>query len=121
MTTHATQQSRDRAAARRPWTSWTDWGLAILGVYLALAPLWTPGASLVWFIVLGAATLVVGLWALSQVSYRIAEWVAIALGALTFLTPWMAGFAGNAFAAWTAWILGAVVVVLGVVGLGRET
>lgn len=119
MTTHATQQPRDRVAAR-PWTSWTDWGITILGVYLALAPLWTTGASPVWFIVLGVAIAIVGLWALTLVSYRAAEWVAIALGALTFLTPWVAGFAGNAFAAWTAWILGAVVVVLSVLALGRE-
>lgn len=121
MTTHATQQSRGGVAGRRPWTSWTDWGLVILGGYLALAPLWTAGAPLAWFIVLGAAIVIVGLWALTLVSYRVAEWLAIALGALTFLLPWMAGFAANALAGWTAWILGAVVAVLGVLALGRET
>ena len=119
MTTHATQP-QGSATGRRPWTSWTDWGIVILGVYLALAPLWTAGASLVWFIVMGVGIVIVGLWALTLTSYRAAEWIAVALGALTFVTPWIAGFAGNAFPAWTAWILGAAVAVLGILGLGRE-
>lgn len=40
------------------------------------------------------------------------DWVNIVLGAWMFLSPWILGFAGTqSAAAWTAWILGAAVLV----------
>jgi hypothetical protein len=41
----------------------------------------------------------------------------LVLGLLLFLTPWMAGFAAEQTAAWTAWITGAVIALVGVAAL----
>ncbi len=40
------------------------------------------------------------------------EWVNVVLGGWLFISPWVFGFTGHAGAAWTAWIIGAVVVIL---------
>jgi len=45
------------------------------------------------------------------------DWVGLALGILMFLSPWLLGFAGSAYAAASAWILGVATVVLFAVAL----
>ena len=42
------------------------------------------------------------------------EWVNVVLGGWLFLSPWIFGFTGNAGAAWSAWIIGGVVLILAV-------
>ncbi len=40
------------------------------------------------------------------------EWANLVLGAWLFLSPWILGFSGTSAAAWSAWVLGALVVIL---------
>jgi len=39
------------------------------------------------------------------------EWLNVILGAWLFLSPWILGFTGTSAAAWSAWIVGALVVI----------
>jgi len=39
------------------------------------------------------------------------EWVNAILGAWLFIAPWVLGFTGTSAAAWSAWIVGALVVI----------
>jgi uncharacterized membrane protein len=41
----------------------------------------------------------------------------LVLAAVLFLTPWMAGFAGEQTAAWTAWITSAAVALVAIISL----
>lgn len=103
----------------RPWNTWQDWTNVVLGVYLIFAPIWTAGAPAAWFVPLGVLIGAVGLWALGTISSAGAEWTQIVLGAVTFLAPWLGGFAGAAGAAWTAWIIGVAVIVLAATAMAR--
>lgn len=104
--------STAREVASAPWTSWRDCLNAIMGVYLALAPLWTDGAPAEWFIPLGILIAAAGIWALATVSSTTSERVQIILGTVTFLSPWLGRFAAPSGGAWTAWIIGGMVAVL---------
>ncbi len=42
------------------------------------------------------------------------EWLNVVLGAWLFLSPWILGFTSTSAAAWSAWILGALIVVFAV-------
>ncbi len=42
------------------------------------------------------------------------EWTNVILGGWLFLAPWIFGFTGNAGAAWSAWIIGGIVLVLAI-------
>ena len=107
-------------SAVRPWTPWQDWVNVALGAYLALAPLWTAGAPIGWFVTLGILAIAVGLWAAGTASSKPAEWVQIILGAVVFLSPWLGGFAAAAAAAWTAWIIGIALIVFAAVAMSQN-
>lgn len=94
------------------WRTWQDWTALVLGAYLALAPLWTTGAPVAWFVILGILVAAAALWCLGTPGTRAAEWTQLVLGVVVFLTPWLAGVAGIAAAGWTAWLIGIVVAVL---------
>ncbi|WP_448072936.1 SPW repeat domain-containing protein [Georgenia yuyongxinii] len=111
-TSYYPTSSQTGSTKLRAWRSWSDWTILALGAYLALAPIWTAGAPVTWFIVSGVLVAAVALWALGAASSAGSEWTQIVLGAVTFVAPWVGGFSGAAGAAWTAWILGAAVVVL---------
>jgi len=40
------------------------------------------------------------------------EWVNIILGGWLLVSPWIFGFSGNAGAAWSAWLVGGLVLIL---------
>ncbi|WP_204056756.1 SPW repeat protein [Microbispora corallina] len=63
-------------------------------------------------LLLGALLVVSALWAILGAGGA-SSWVTAAFGALLFVSPWAFGFDGHASAAWTAWIAGAVTVVVG--------
>ncbi len=120
MTTYSGDTARSApAVTRQPWRSGLDWSALVLGAYLALAPLWTGDAPAGWFVTLGVLIAAVALWALGTVSSPASEWTQIVLGAVTFLAPWIGGFAGVAAAAWTAWVIGVAVVVLAAVAMSN--
>ena len=110
--------SRVGSRQLRSWHSWHDWTILALGAYLALAPVWTTGAPVAWFLVPGLLVAAVALWAVGTTSPA-SEWTQIVLGAVTFVTPWVGGFTGAAGAAWTAWVLGVAVVVLASTAMTR--
>lgn len=102
----------------RTWTRWQDWGNVVLGAWLFLSPwilAFTSSAAGAWNAwILGIAVAVVALWSLSAPTSRAAEWWEAALGAWTFVAPWLLGFHGAA--AWNAWVVGFVVVILALWG-----
>ncbi|MGA4670344.1 SPW repeat domain-containing protein [Propionibacteriaceae bacterium Y1923] len=104
----------------RKWKTWPDWVNLVLGGYVALAPLWTTGASAGWFVTLGLLLDAGSLWALGSASSPASEWTMIVLAAVLFLAPWMGGFAAATGAAWTAWIVGLAVIVFSAVGLSQR-
>lgn len=97
-----------------------DWILLVLGVYLALAPIWTANASTGWFVVLGLLTVGAAIWGVMTTANNVLGWVLVALGVLIFLAPWFAGFAGG-LAGWTAWLVGVATAAAGVVEINQAS
>ncbi len=60
------------------------------------------------------ALIAVSLWALARPDASVTEWLRIVLGAWLFLAQWILGFAAIGALAWTAWIIGILVVALAV-------
>ncbi|WP_457631354.1 SPW repeat protein [Oceanithermus sp.] len=40
------------------------------------------------------------------------EWINVVLGGWLFVSPWIFGFTGNSGAAWSAWLVGGLVLIL---------
>lgn len=118
----------------KPWTKLQDWSTLVLGVILFLAPVaygtyetaanaskcLTTNASTAWFYanstwnagIVSIALIAVSLWALARPGAAVTEWLRIVLGAWLFFAPWILGFAAIGVLAWTAWIIGIMVVAL---------
>ncbi len=108
----------------KAWTKWQDWGVLVLGILLVAAP-WifgtaTTHALIAWNAgIVGVALVASTLWTFAQASVSATEWGYIAwlqliLGAWLIIAPWLLGFAAITTAAWTAWIIGILVVVISV-------
>jgi len=101
----------------KAWTRWQDWVSLVLGVLLFISP-WvfgtatnTPGSWNAWIV--GVLGVILALWALAMVGTSvIAEWISLVLGVWLFISPWVLGFATITSAAWTAWIIGILFVVV---------
>lgn len=97
------------------WKRWQDWANVVLGVTLFISPFIfdgsTPAAPRT-ALVIGILVVLVGFWLLANPHALGFEWVQVALGILLFLAPWVLGFASFTSTAWSAWIIGALVVVL---------
>lgn len=115
-TSHETKTVRNV----EPWTPWQDWVNVVLGAYLALSSLWTAGAPTGWFVTMGILAAAAGVWAAGTASSTPAESVQIILGAALVLSPWVAGFVAAAAAAWTAWIVGAGLIIFAAVALSMN-
>lgn len=105
----------------RPFRQWQDWVNLLLGIYLAVASLWTPGAAQAWWIALGVIIAVLGLSALITASSKYAEYGLVAVGIVLMLSPWLGGYAVWGPAVWTAWIIGALVAILSLGNYIRKT
>lgn len=103
----------------KAWTRWQDWVTLVVGVYAALSPIWSVrSAASVWsLVVLGVLIAVVGLVSLAMPGAVAWEWAGVVLGVLMFLAPWVTGFKDLAGPAWTAWVAGAVTVVVSALAL----
>ncbi|SEB94120.1 SPW repeat-containing protein [Paramicrobacterium humi] len=97
------------------WTRWQDWVAVAAGLYAALATIWTVGtaASITLMIVLGVLMIIAGVWSVAVPKLVSMEWIVAVLGALLFISPWVAQYATHMGAAWTSWICGGVGVVTG--------
>jgi hypothetical protein len=89
-----------------------DWLVLVAGADLALTPMSVEvGGRGTWAMALtGSALVVVALIALSAPGAYIDEGLAMALGVVALVAPWVFGFTGSTVAAWTAWVVGVVVI-----------
>jgi len=133
----ASQQGiKKEAMTMKPWTKLQDWSTLVLGVILFLVPVaygtyettanaakcLTTSASTAWFFanstwdagIVSISLIAVSLWALTRPNASVTEWMRIVLGAWLFFSPWILGFATIGALAWTAWIIGILVVALAV-------
>lgn len=106
-------------AESKPWTRPQDWVSLVAGGYLALSPLWlSVSTGTAWAMaIIGLAVVVMALIALAMPGAFIDEWMTAAGGAVAFIAPWVFGYAGNAGAAWTSWIVGVVVAAAALLAL----
>lgn len=101
------------------WTRWQAWVALAAGAYAALSPLWTQtNDTATWTMVaLGVVTAAIALWSLAMSEDRISEYALMLMGVLFIASPWVMGFERLDDMALTAWIVGAVTVVAGVLGM----
>lgn len=97
-----------------PWTRWNVVAL-IAGVWLFISPwalaLLAPVAA--WnFWVVGVLMVVVGVVALANPAMVETKYAALILGIWLFLSPWILGYSGVGNAAWNAWVVGLIAVIV---------
>jgi SPW repeat-containing protein len=102
----------------RTWTRWQDWVALAAGVVAALAPLVTDTSTrATWtMVVMGVLIVAAAVYSLALPGDVIAEGSHAVLGALLLISPWAMGFTQLDGLAWTAWVTGAVTLVVGVLG-----
>lgn len=100
-------------------TRWQVVVAALAGAYALLSPIWTEtdNTATMTMVVLGVVTMAVSLWSLATAEARVSEYALMLLGALFIASPWVMGFDGIDAMALTAWIIGAVTAVAGVLAL----
>lgn len=101
------------------WTRWQAWVALAVGAYAALSPLWTQtnDTATRTMVALGVATAAISLWSLAMSEDRISEYALMLMGVMFIASPWVMGFERLDDMALTAWIVGAVTVVAGVLGM----
>ncbi len=105
---------------RRRWAAWQDWISVGLGVYLALAPLWTPGAPVSLFVTLGVLVIAAAVWAGSTASSTLAEFVKMVLGAVIILSALFGAHGQERTVILTSWLVGAALIVLSLIAAYRN-
>jgi hypothetical protein len=97
------------------WTRWQDWVAVVGGAYAILSPIWTSTTTkATWtMIVLGALTALAALSSLAIPDNVVSDGAVAVLGVLFFISPWVMGFSGTTAMAWTAWVVGVVMVAVG--------
>jgi uncharacterized membrane protein HdeD (DUF308 family) len=94
---------------------WQDYATMAIGVLLFVSPFvfhdtgQTAAATSAY--VLGALLFLAGLLATALREVGRIEIIPVVLGVVTFLAPWVLGFAAVTAVAWTAWILGILAVL----------
>jgi uncharacterized membrane protein HdeD (DUF308 family) len=103
----------------RPWTRLQDWVTLLAGIYTATSPIALStvgmtgdGKVVAVMITLGALLAISSVVSLARPDVTRTEWVTTGLGVLLFAAPWVVGYAGLTGAAWTSWLVGAIVVVV---------
>ena len=105
---------------RRRWAAWQDWLSVGLGIYLALAPLWVPGAPVAVFVTLGVLVIAVSLWAGTTASSTLAEFVKMLLGAAVFLSALFNAHVEERTAMLNSWMIGIALILLALVASYRN-
>jgi hypothetical protein len=108
--------------AVKPWTRWQNWANVVLGIILFIAP-WFIGTAYnlripadshaawnAWIV--GAVVALVALWSLAAPRASLPEWINVVLGVWLFIAPWVLGYSFLAAPAWTAWIIGILVIIM---------
>jgi uncharacterized membrane protein HdeD (DUF308 family) len=101
------------------WTRWQSWMALVAGAFAALSPIWTETDDTATYtmVALGAVTAAIALWSLAMSEDRISEYALMLMGVLFIASPWVMGFESLDNMALTAWIVGAVTLVAGVLGM----
>jgi hypothetical protein len=101
------------------WTRWQDWVAFLAGAYAALSPIWTDTSDKATrtMVVLGVLTAAISLWSLAMPDDRISEYALLLMGVLFFISPWVMSFDNIDNMALTAWIVGVVTALAGVLGM----
>jgi uncharacterized membrane protein HdeD (DUF308 family) len=101
------------------WTRWPAWVALLAGAYAALSPLWTrTNDTATWTMVaLGVVTAAIALWSLAMAEDRISEYALIVMGVLFIVSPWVMNFERLDNIAMTAWVVGAITLVAGVLAM----
>ena len=99
----------------RKWMRWEESVAAAAGLYAVLAPLWTETTTrATWtMIVLGALTIAAAVASLARPGMELSDGAVAVLGVLFIVSPWVMGFSGTTAMAVTAWVVGAVTLVIG--------
>lgn len=105
---------------RRRWAAWQDWISAGLGIYLVLAPLWTPTAPVGLFMTLGILVFATAVWAGSTASSTLAEFVKMVLGAALILSGLFGAHFEERTAILTSWCIGAALILLSLIASHRN-
>jgi hypothetical protein len=100
----------------RKWVRWQDWVALVVGLVIALTPLWfDPGDALqIWtMVIVGGLLALAGIWSLAMPGAVLSEWIHAILGVLAFVAPWVVSYYDQTGAAWTSWAGGLIAVVVG--------
>lgn len=121
----------------RPAVHWHDWLNALLAIWLFISP-WVLNFGGVVDGGVGTGTAAIAMtaawnaWILGVIVFIVAitaarqwgsgsEWLNVLLGIWIFIAPWVLGFAGFPAAAWDHWILGAVIAIIGFLGVSTTS
>lgn len=100
------------------WSRWQDWAIVAVGACMVCVPLFTrdsPGGGTVWSAeLLGAAVIVVAIWALASPEQKLPEITQVVLALLLILAPWIFGYTEYSGASTSAYVAGVVVLALAV-------
>jgi uncharacterized membrane protein HdeD (DUF308 family) len=98
----------------RKWAHPLDFVALAAGIYAACSPIWTDTTddATTTMIVLGVVTVAIALWSLARPG-EIAEGLMALMGVLFIVSPWVMGFDNTRPMAATAWIVGAIALVVG--------
>ena len=102
------------------WMRWQGLVALLAGVYAALSPIWTETeTTATWtMVVLGVVTAAVAVWSLALAEEQMTAYALLLLGALFIGAPWALDVAStDNDTGVTAWIIGAVVAIAGVLTL----
>jgi uncharacterized membrane protein HdeD (DUF308 family) len=104
----------------RPWTRLQDWVTLLAGAYTVTSPIVLStvgmtgeGKVVVAMVTLGVLLALSSIVSLARPNVIATEWATILIGVLLFVAPWVVGYSGLTGAAWTSWLVGAIVVVVG--------
>lgn len=103
----------------KKWNRWQDYIAIAAGLVAAASTLFTTqqNSSMLMMIGCGVLLMATGVWNLMSPGQPVAEWVQMVLGALLFVSPWVAGYTALSAATWVSWIAGAVALLAAVMAL----
>jgi len=97
---------------------WDNWGTIAVGLALVLSWLWHDmlglGGGLI--LLFGLGVVMFSVISITKPGALTSEAAIAGFGVLAFLLPWIMGFTYVPVAAWSAWILGAAAIALGIFG-----
>lgn len=98
----------------KPFVRIEDWTNLVAGIYMAFVPVLytTVHSASVNAYIMGPVIAVIALAALAYPRLQSIEYTQLLAGGWLFIAPWVLGFTSTSAAAWNAWIVGAIVVVL---------